>query len=46
MNLTPDGQTHYSIASDGNRSEAVEVGHKAGHVLRDRAGAGFFDGWA
>jgi hydroxymethylbilane synthase len=46
MILTPDGQTHYSIASDGNRSEAVEVGHKAGHVLRDRAGAGFFDGWA
>jgi hydroxymethylbilane synthase len=43
--LTPDGQTHHSITCDGSRREAVEIGHKAGQALRDRAGSGFFENW-
>jgi hydroxymethylbilane synthase len=46
MILTPDGQTHYSIASDGNLSKAIDIGHKAGQAVRDRAGPGFFEGWS
>lgn len=46
MILTPDGQTHYSIASDGYPSDAIDIGHKAGRVLRDQAGPGFFEGWS
>ena len=46
MILTPDGQTHYSIASDGNPSQAVDIGHRAGQVIRDRAGPGFFESWS
>ena len=44
--LTPDGQTHHSIASDGNLSKAIDIGHKAGQAVRDRAGPGFFEGWS
>lgn len=46
MILTPDGQTYHSIASDGKRSDAVNIGHRAGGVLRDKAGTGFFEGWS
>lgn len=46
MILTPDGQTHHSIASDGTVADAVDIGHKAGRTLRDRAGPGFFEGWS
>ena len=46
MILTPDGQTHHSIVSDGHRSDAVEIGHKAGQAVRDDAGPGFFEGWS
>ena len=46
MILTPDGRTHHSIAGDGNAAEAVEIGHRAGHAVRDRAGTGFFEGWS
>lgn len=44
--LTPDGQTHYSIASDGNTQDAVDIGRKAGEALLHRAGADFFKGWS
>jgi hydroxymethylbilane synthase len=46
MILTPDGQTHHSIVSDGNLSKAIDIGHKAGQAVRDRAGPDFFEGWS
>lgn len=46
MILTPDGRTHHSIAADGNRSEAADIGRRAGQAVRDRAGPGFFEGWS
>ena len=46
MILTPDGQTHHAIALEGNRSDAADIGRKAGQALRDRAGPGFFEGWS
>ena len=46
MILTPDGQTHHSIAGDGYRSNAVDIGHRAGEAVRDAAGPGFFEGWS
>lgn len=45
MILTPDGQTHHSIASDANRSDAVTIGRAAGWAVRERAGTGFFESW-
>jgi hydroxymethylbilane synthase len=45
MILTPDGQTHHSIANDGNVGQAVDLGCKAGQAVRDQAGPGFFEGW-
>lgn len=45
MILTPDGQTHHSIAGDGYKSSAVDIGRRAGHAVRDRAGTAFFEGW-
>jgi len=45
MILTPDGQTYHSISGDGHRSDAVEIGHRAGQAVRDHAGPGFFEGW-
>jgi hydroxymethylbilane synthase len=44
--LTPDGQTHHSIAYDGNTQDAVDIGRKAGQALLDRAGPDFFKGWS
>lgn len=46
MILTPDGQTHHAITLDGSRSEATDIGRRAGQALRDRAGPGFFEGWS
>jgi hydroxymethylbilane synthase len=46
MILTPDGQTHHSIAGDGYRPDAVGIGQRAGQAVRDAAGPGFFDGWS
>lgn len=46
MILTPDGQTHYSIAGDGSIGDAVSVGRDAGRFLLDRAGTGFFESWS
>jgi hydroxymethylbilane synthase len=46
MILTPDGQTHHAITVDGSRSDAADIGRRAGQALRDRAGPGFFEGWS
>ena len=46
MILTPDGQTHHAIADDGSVDQARDIGHRAGKVLLERAGTGFFDGWS
>jgi hydroxymethylbilane synthase len=46
MILTPDGQTYHSIAGDGTVSDAIDIGHRAGQAVRDRAGPGFFEGWS
>lgn len=46
MILTPDGRIHHSIAGDGNRSKAVDIGHRAGQAVRERAGPAFFEGWS
>jgi hydroxymethylbilane synthase len=46
MILTPDGQTHYAIAEDGPVGQARDIGHRAGTVLLERAGTGFFDSWS
>ena len=45
MILTPDGQTHHSIADDGHAADAIQIGRRAGHSVRDMAGTGFFEGW-
>lgn len=45
MILTPDGQTHHSIACDGPVADAAALGRKAGQALRDQAGTGFFESW-
>lgn len=46
MILTPDGQTHYSIADEGSIDQARTIGHRAGTTLLERAGTGFFDSWS
>jgi len=46
MILTPDGQTHHSIADDGTVDQARDIGHRAGAALKARAGTGFFDSWS
>jgi len=46
MILTPDGQTHYSIAEEGSVDQARDIGHRAGAALLERAGTGFFDSWS
>ena len=46
MILTPDGQTHHSIAGDGPVADAAAIGRRAGQALRDRAGTGFFENWS
>lgn len=45
MILTPDGQTSHAIAADGFSRDAVEIGHRAGHAIREKAGTSFFANW-
>ncbi|RYD89354.1 MAG: hydroxymethylbilane synthase, partial [Sphingomonadales bacterium] len=40
MILTPDGQTHFSIADDGSIDQARDIGHRSGAALLERAGTG------
>lgn len=46
MVLTPDGSRHHVIEMEGPAHEAVLIGQKAGHAIRDAAGPGFFDSWS
>jgi hydroxymethylbilane synthase len=46
MVLTPDGQTHHSIVDEGPVTEAAEIGHRAGHAIRQKAGPSFFESWS
>lgn len=43
--LTPDGRTEHGIEVSGKRSQALEIGIKAGEEVRAAAGTGFFEGW-
>lgn len=44
--LTPDGRQHHAVAIEGLRSDALSLGIKAGGIVRDKAGTGFFEGWS
>jgi hydroxymethylbilane synthase len=39
-----DGSEAWDVSRDGPRGDAAKLGADAGHELRARAGAGFFDG--
>jgi hydroxymethylbilane synthase len=43
--LTPDGQTSHDVDISGKRTEAFELGRRAGEQVRADAGTGFFEGW-
>lgn len=43
--LTPDGQTSHDVDISGKRTEAFELGRRAGEHVRADAGTGFFEGW-
>ena len=45
MILTPDGSQFHETTIEGPASEAAALGARAGQVVRDAAGTGFFDGW-
>jgi hydroxymethylbilane synthase len=46
MVLTPDGQTWHDVTIEGMAADAAELGRRAGSVIREKAGVGFFDGWS
>ena len=41
--VRPDGSAAHDIAGTGKRKDAATIGAEAGHELKHRAGAGFFD---
>lgn len=41
--VRPDGGEAYEVMREGRREQAAAIGANAGHELRERAGAGFFD---
>ncbi len=43
--VTPDGSREHSVALEGRRRDATELGHLAGMDVRERAGSRFFEGW-
>jgi len=45
MILTPDGRTFHSVAGEGLVRDAYEIGRRAGHDIRNRAGTSFFENW-
>lgn len=45
MILTPDGSQVHETTIEGPASDAAALGARAGQVVRDAAGTGFFDGW-
>lgn len=44
--LTPDGTREHAVEMEGLRQDAGTLGVKAGTLVREAAGTGFFDGWA
>lgn len=46
MVLTPDGQTHHTIIAEGSAADAAEIGRRAGHDVRQKAGPSFFENWS
>lgn len=44
--LTPDGTQEHAVEMEGLRQDAGTLGVKAGTLVREAAGTGFFDGWA
>lgn len=45
MILTPDGSRFHEIETNGLASNAGTLGQDAGHAIRARAGADFFESW-
>ena len=46
MILSPDGREVHEIEAEGEAAEAARIGAEAGRRIRDKAGPGFFAGWA
>lgn len=46
MVLTPDGSEHHSVQIEGPASDAAKLGHRAGEMIRLKAGPDFFAGWS
>ena len=46
MILSPDGREVHEIEAGGDAADAARIGAEAGRRIRDKAGPGFFAGWA
>lgn len=46
MILTPDGQRYHEIVAEGASDDAAEIGRRAGHDIKEMAGASFFEDWS
>ena len=44
--ISPDGTESHEVRLDGLAADAAEIGADAARIVRARAGATFFDGWA
>lgn len=44
--LTPDGTQEHAVEMEGLRTDAGMLGVKAGTMVREAAGTGFFEGWS
>ena len=45
MILTPDGTKAHEVELTGPRLKATEIGTRAGEMVKEAAGPGFFEGW-
>ncbi len=45
MVLTPDGAEAHETEESGTVAEAAAIGRRAGELIREKAGARFFDSW-
>ncbi|WP_137133806.1 hydroxymethylbilane synthase [Rhizobium sp. FKY42] len=44
--LTPDGTHEHAVELEGDRIDAGTIGVKAGTIVREAAGTGFFESWS
>lgn len=44
--LTPDGKISHDVEISGKRSDAFDLGRRAGEKVRSDAGTDFFEGWS